>query len=662
MMMNRFCKRLLAGLICMTLTMTLIPNPAFALEEAKASTEVVALREENVKHFDMGDGTYQAISYSHPVHEKDSNGNWQDIDFGMTRKQTRGVATYTNAASGTAFAATYTQNAPLVTLSGEGTSIAMTLAPSGTNKNASAFTTQSIATANANAQVSNPQSTIRTIEDAENAKFSSTIFYNDVMPNIDLEYIVDPGTVKENIIVKAPAEEYAYLFSMDLTGLYPELLDDGSIALYNETTKEMDYAIPAPFMYDGLGNMSEDVAYTLVKIQGTYYLKVIANADWINKEGRTFPITIDPTTTKYSFGLEDTYISSNNPDTVNGTNTRLWVRSNRTAYFLNIPVPTIPSFAELNWAALSAYYYYFDNINTGSVLIDAHRIGLGPWDENTLTWNSIKNVSNFALHPTTLSTNIASANVSSATINNPQRINFYITETVKGWTNNTYPNYGIALKYNTTSENQSVLLHSSESPGGYGPYLTYQYYNNALSKKHLRILYDSSCELPDGKILDYFYSAVQSFPNQFSVIFLCDSISLSLQLDGAVCTPALWGEICSEQCGPLSICASAHHQSATRLLSKDTSIYNYTYRIVGHKLCAYNDGEHQAVVGQGEVHGLNSISSTIESSNLARSIQHELSHNLGADHSYCISSQSCVLNGQMNFWCTACTQRIRGSN
>lgn len=42
--------------------------------------EVVALRDESVKHFDMGDGTYQAVTYGYPVHRKDAIGKWQDID------------------------------------------------------------------------------------------------------------------------------------------------------------------------------------------------------------------------------------------------------------------------------------------------------------------------------------------------------------------------------------------------------------------------------------------------------------------------------------------------------------------------------------------------------------------------------------------------------
>ena len=41
--------------------------------------EITSLREENVKHFRLADGTYEAVVYTHPVHRKDENGVWQDI-------------------------------------------------------------------------------------------------------------------------------------------------------------------------------------------------------------------------------------------------------------------------------------------------------------------------------------------------------------------------------------------------------------------------------------------------------------------------------------------------------------------------------------------------------------------------------------------------------
>ncbi len=54
--------------------------PKDEIEDTKVLGEIVSRREENVKHFDIGNGMYQAVTYGTAVHRKDSNGVWQDID------------------------------------------------------------------------------------------------------------------------------------------------------------------------------------------------------------------------------------------------------------------------------------------------------------------------------------------------------------------------------------------------------------------------------------------------------------------------------------------------------------------------------------------------------------------------------------------------------
>ncbi len=38
------------------------------------------MRDENVKHFNLGANRRQAVVYSQPVHFRDSEGHWQEID------------------------------------------------------------------------------------------------------------------------------------------------------------------------------------------------------------------------------------------------------------------------------------------------------------------------------------------------------------------------------------------------------------------------------------------------------------------------------------------------------------------------------------------------------------------------------------------------------
>ena len=52
--------------------------------EAAVLGEMTELREENIKHFRMDDGTYTAVTYDQPVHYADAAGKWQDIDNTLT--------------------------------------------------------------------------------------------------------------------------------------------------------------------------------------------------------------------------------------------------------------------------------------------------------------------------------------------------------------------------------------------------------------------------------------------------------------------------------------------------------------------------------------------------------------------------------------------------
>ena len=55
-------------------------SPNDETQEELVLSEVVSRREENVKHFDLGHGRFQAVAYGNAVHRKDENGVWQDID------------------------------------------------------------------------------------------------------------------------------------------------------------------------------------------------------------------------------------------------------------------------------------------------------------------------------------------------------------------------------------------------------------------------------------------------------------------------------------------------------------------------------------------------------------------------------------------------------
>lgn len=55
--------------------------------------EDTSLREENVKHFRMKDGSYRVVVYDTPVHYLDDEGNWQEYDNTLHTIDRSGEAT-----------------------------------------------------------------------------------------------------------------------------------------------------------------------------------------------------------------------------------------------------------------------------------------------------------------------------------------------------------------------------------------------------------------------------------------------------------------------------------------------------------------------------------------------------------------------------------------
>lgn len=91
--------------------------------------------------------------------------------------------------------------------------------------------------------------------------------YSDIFEDADIEYIVTTSTVKENIVVNAPKNEYSYDFIANFGELTPEIETDGAIGLYNKE-KNLVMRIEAPYMYDANGENSTNVDISFKEKKG----------------------------------------------------------------------------------------------------------------------------------------------------------------------------------------------------------------------------------------------------------------------------------------------------------------------------------------------------------------------------------------------------------
>ncbi|MCL2145466.1 MAG: hypothetical protein FWH43_08270, partial [Endomicrobia bacterium] len=114
--------------------------------------------------------------------------------------------------------------------------------------------------------------------------------------NTDIQYIVESGRIKENIIINKKADSYEYNFDLNIENMTAAASEDGkTLQLKSKETGEVIFYIPAPFMTDANGAYS-DLAWYEIEDQNknTLSLKVFADAKWLNAQDRTFPVIIDP--------------------------------------------------------------------------------------------------------------------------------------------------------------------------------------------------------------------------------------------------------------------------------------------------------------------------------------------------------------------------------
>ncbi|WP_194838786.1 PA14 domain-containing protein [Nocardia sp. XZ_19_369] len=140
----------------------------------------------------------------------------------------------------------------------------------------------------------------------------STVTYREVMPGQDLQYTVEPGAVKEAVIVKdaKAVGDGRWVFTLKLgNGLTPHVKDDGVVITDGKAVQVA--ALPPIEVFDSAVKNAKDKKkaapartggkYTLVRKGDSWSLTVSVDKGWLTDKKRAFPITIDPTYT-YGFG------------------------------------------------------------------------------------------------------------------------------------------------------------------------------------------------------------------------------------------------------------------------------------------------------------------------------------------------------------------------
>jgi len=244
-------------LVLLSVILTALLSFASYSMPTDAVSERVELRTETSKHWQNSDGTLTAEIFSGPVHYRDIDGAWKEID---TRLEPSEKAGFAHSATKNRFKSHLAADAKgrhAVEL--EGIEFA--------------FTADVL------------EAALGTVED-------SSITYANAWPDADLKYTVLPMGIKEDIILKSRPSVSQFRFIVKSGGLEPVTADRG-INFVDKDGKVVVF-IPGPFMIDANGAYSDAVEATWRSLSdGTVELLLEPDQEWLSKA--VYPVVIDPT-------------------------------------------------------------------------------------------------------------------------------------------------------------------------------------------------------------------------------------------------------------------------------------------------------------------------------------------------------------------------------
>ena len=348
----------------------------------------------------------------------------------------------------------------------------------------------------ANIRITNPEENKpieegTTIEDIQINEVNSSIEYEDILENTNINYLLSPESVKENIVLEnSEAIKNKLVFEYETNGLNMKLLENKNIIVYKGNEEDIKFIIQAPFMYDSNLDFTDNIDIKLKKKKDKYELTITPDKKWLKAKERKYPVTIDPTiqTSHYVEDINDVFIYKG--DTNNTTRWQAHILrvgngfGNSLRSLIKFNLPKLESGDQVIAAELSICNYPDSNEwdpPTKERIIDLHRMKSN-WDTKTANWSNAS-----TKHDSKIIDYIRYKYDS----DDPGKDNrFDITALVKDWYT-VGKNYGVMLKEHTenTSETGTDMYFFSANIHtvyeGYRPRIIIAYRNQTGLEEYL---------------------------------------------------------------------------------------------------------------------------------------------------------------------------------
>lgn len=371
-MSTEFLRKIENKLVVITLTsliLSFLPTNALTAYAKDLDTdhffqekEIVEMRSENSKTFQIGKNRYKLLTYSDRIHYKVGS-EWKEIKNEIVAGK-YGEYKYTNAANDIRLFASNTAGGGVEILyKGGGFKVFI----SGDN-----FNPDSVATVDKN-----------------------KIFYKEVMPGIDWELSTMSSEIRNELVVKdRRGLKENYVFNIvPANESEVEIEDTGVVSIFKNG--KLIWKTNNPVVYDEIdqANLLTDVTAPLSAAdskKSIKSIKVTLNKQWIDSPHRVFPIRIDPSLSVKT--TMDTFVSPSTLNPGNGWRRQIPIGT-FTDYTLD-PPPTfktsraliyfgslnLPSNSIVTNAILSLWHYA---TNVGNKALYVARV-TSAWDESTV--------------------------------------------------------------------------------------------------------------------------------------------------------------------------------------------------------------------------------------------------------------------------------------